>query len=267
VLEQLLQQLTGERVGTGYHVADLQRRLTEAMTLSTVIVLDEVEFLLLNDGNDLIYFLSRLDNTAVITVSATYRSLSDHLDARTFSSFQPQVLTFDPYSVDETIEILADRARQALQPQSLHRAALVRIASTTQNIGIGLAWLRVAAESTDDVVTADLVDTLQPAGYEAYVDSLLREFTPHHRRLYKTIDRLERFQAEESPFVTGTVYDAYHDHCETTGVTPLSERRVSDFLTHLELLDLIEATYHHGGTKGKTREISLVDWTITPAST
>lgn len=259
VLERLLQQLTGERVGTGHHVSDLQRRVSEAVTLSTVIVLDEIEFMLLNDGDALLYFLSRLDNVAVTTISANHRSLESELDARTASSFQPQILTLNPYTPSEVRQILADRARRALQPQSVERSALSRIAATTSNIAIGLAWLRVAAEATADEITSDRVTECQPTGYDEYVTELLNDFTPHHKRLYETIDRLQ--QDEAGALVTGTVYESYHDRCTVAGVTPLSERRISDFLVDLELLGLVETTYHYGGSKGKTREIQLGDWT------
>ncbi|MFC4543068.1 Cdc6/Cdc18 family protein [Halosolutus amylolyticus] len=258
VLERLLQQLTGERVGTGHHVSGLQRRIEQTLTLETVIVLDEVDFLLLNDGDDLLYFLTRLENTAVITVSANHRSLESELDARTYSSFQPQVLTLNPYTPSQVEQILSERARRALEPQSVERTALSRIASTTPNIAICLSWLRVAAEATDDAVTRDVVDEVQYTGYAEYVSELLDEFTPHHRRLYETIELLE--QNESETLLSGTVYDTYRERCSDTDVRPLSERRTSDFLTHLELLRLIEADYHYGGRKGKTREIRLVDW-------
>lgn len=78
---------------------------------------------------------------------------------------------------------------------------------------------------------------------------LLDEFTPHHRLLYEAIDRLD--EEEDPPFLTGTVYQEYREHCETADVAAPSERRVSDFLTHLELLDLIETTRHYGSAKGK----------------
>ncbi|WP_132056696.1 Cdc6/Cdc18 family protein [Halorussus amylolyticus] len=257
VLERLLQQLTGEHVGTGHHIADLQRRLRDAVNLETVVVIDEVEFLLLNDGDDLLYFLTRLENTAVITVSATHRSLEPEVDDRTYSSFQPRVLTLNPYTPSQVRQILADRARRALEPQSVERTALSRIAATTSNIAIGLCWLRTAAEAADDAVTRSLVDEVQSTGYAAYVTELLADFTPHHRRLYDTIELLDR---DRNPVISGAVYEAYRDRCADTGVEPLSERRISDFLTHLELLGLIEATYHYGGRKGKTRELQLVDW-------
>ncbi|MFC4550222.1 MULTISPECIES: Cdc6/Cdc18 family protein [Halorussus] len=262
-LERLLQQLTGESVGTGHHVADLQRRIEQTLTLETVIVLDEVDFLLLNDGDDLLYFLTRLENTAVITVSANHRSLQPELDDRTYSSFRPQILSLNPYTVSQVQQILGDRARRALQPESVERTALSRIASTTSNIAIGLCWLRAAAEATDDTVTRDLIDEVQSAGYAKYVTELLDDFTPHHRRLYETIDLLSQ---DWDPVVSGTVYEAYRRRCIDADVTPLSERRISDFLVHLEFLGLIEATYHYGGNKGKTREIRLVDWSGDPPS-
>jgi len=264
VLEQLLSQLTGKQIGPGHHVSDLQRRLSKAITLSTVIVIDEIDFLLLNDGDALLYFLSRLDKTAVITISANHRSIDSKLDSRTASSLSPQTLTLNPYTPSETRKILMDRARRALTQQSVERAALSQIASTTSNIAIGLSWLRVVAETADNAVTPKQVDEHRVTGYHEYVTEVLDDFTPHHKRLYETITFME--QDGEVPLVTGTVYDAYRDRCKVADVHPLSERRISDFLVHLELLNLIEATYHYGGSKGKTREIGLVDWARNPDS-
>lgn len=67
---------------------------------------------------------------------------------------------------------------------------------------------------------------MQPTGYFEYVLELLDDFTPHHRRVYETIDLLE--QADISPLRTGTIYKAYHNRCEVAGVTPLSERRIGN---------------------------------------
>jgi len=261
-LERLYQQLTGTKLGTGHHVADIQRRIRDHLTLSTVIVIDELDFLLENDGDDLLYFLTRLDNTALITVSAPHDTVADTLDDRTYSSFRPTTLTLDSYSAGEARQILSDRARQALQPDSLEQAALTHIAEGTQNITIGLTWLREAAETAEDrgedQISSNLVQELEPTAYHDYVRHMIDKFTPHHRRLYESIERLE--QDRDPPFLTGTVYEEFREHCQTAGVAPLSERRVSDFLTHLDLLDLIETTYHYGGKKGKTREIMLVEW-------
>ena len=257
-VERLYQQLTGTELGTGHHVADIQRQITEQVTLPTVVVVDEVDFLLLNDGDDLLYFLSRLDNTAVITISANHQTLEDCLDDRTYSSFRPQHIHLEPYSASEARQILADRARQALRPESIEQSTLSHITEMTQNITLGRIWLREAADTANERITLELVEKLQPTVYQEYVEYLLADFTPHHQRLYEAIERLA--DELESSFQTGAVYDEYREHCDTAGVAPLSERRVSDFLTHLERLNLIETTYHYGGVKGKTRDITLVEW-------
>lgn len=257
-LERLYQQLTGTALGTGHHVADVQRRIAEQVTLPTVIVLDDLEFILLKDGDDLLYFLTRLENTAVITVSATHATLEDTLDDRVYSSFRPQQIPLEAYSPSETRQILADRARRALKPESLHRAALTLIARATRNITIGLAWLREAAEAADDEITRELAREVYPTAYHEYILHLLADFTPHHRRLYEAIDRLA--QAGKTPVLTGAVYDEYRTHCDAAGVAPLGERRIGDFLTHLDVLGIIETTMHYGGPKGKTREICLAGW-------
>jgi hypothetical protein len=38
------------------------------------------------------------------------------------------------------------------------------------------------------------------------------------------------------------------------GVDPVSNGRISDFSYHLDILEMINAEYHYGGSTGTTRE-------------
>jgi Cdc6-like AAA superfamily ATPase len=59
-LQQILQRLTGEPVKDGLHTSTLQRKIEErTSTVQTLIVLDEIDFLLLEDEDSLLYHLSR----------------------------------------------------------------------------------------------------------------------------------------------------------------------------------------------------------------
>jgi Cdc6-like AAA superfamily ATPase len=50
----------------------------------------------------------------------------------------------------------------------------------------------------------------------------------------------------------GDIYTRYQELTETYEIESLSDRRISDLPSkHLEMLDLIEAEYHYGGSKGK----------------
>jgi cell division control protein 6 len=257
-LKQIYQTVTGETTEYGHHTAKLQREIREQTTETTsVVVLDDIDFLLLNDGDSLLYKLSRTnpENLGIILTSSHTEDLSTELEERTYSSLQPRHIKFEPYNPEQTYQILVQRAQNSLKSNTVHREALTYIASTTQNISKGLTWLKTAAEESTDKITQESVKQLQEEACSNYVSQQLRYFTDHHRLLYQAIEELE--QQHGSPINTGEINDKYQQLCETGSETSVSNRRLSDFLKHLELLDLINVKYHYGGQKGKTREVTL----------
>jgi orc1/cdc6 family replication initiation protein len=256
-LKQILRGLS-EEVNNGHHTSDLQRKLVEkTKAVNTVIVLDDIDFLLLNDGDDLLYFLTRMEtrnDVDLVLISSNHTGLESQIEERTYSSLQPRRVSFEPYTAEDAYQILIERAQKALVDQSLQRAALTYIASTTQNISVGLHWLKHAAETTESVITESHVQEVQEKAYEKYAAHLLNRFTEHHRLLYQAVQELD---VEENTIRTGDIYTRYAELCKTYNENTLSKRRLSDFLKHLELLDLIEAEYHYGGSDGKTRDVKL----------
>jgi len=255
-LKQILHQLTGEKTGDGYHTSDLQRKLVEKTGANnTVVILDDVDFLLLNDGSDLLYFLTRMEtrnNTRLVLISSNHEDLKNKIEQRTYSSLQPQRIGFEPYTAEKSFQILLERAQKALIDQSLQKAALTYITSTTQNITAGLYWLKHAAENTDSVITESQIQQVQEQGFEKYADHLLTGFSEHHKLLYQAVEELD---TENNTIRTGDIYTRYEELCKSSNA--LSKRRLSDFLKQLELLNLIKAEYHYGGQKGKTRDVKL----------
>jgi orc1/cdc6 family replication initiation protein len=258
-LKQLYQTVTGETIKNGYHTSKIQRKIRDrTQAVETVVVLDEIDFLLLNDGNDLLYYLSRLENDlSIITVSSQTTDPRKTLEERTYSSLQPEKISFEPYTGETTYQILVDRAQKALKPQTLQRQALTYITSTTNNPQLGLFWLRYAAENTENAITESVVQSSQESGYNAYINYLLEEFTSHHHLIYEAIQQLSDEIPDDETVRTGWVNQRYQRLCMSTDTEPLSNRRISDYIKHLELLDLINVEYYYGGNKGKTREIEL----------
>jgi len=257
-LKQIYQVLTREKINNGYHTSDLQREIENRVgQLPTAIILDEIEFALLNDGGSLLYFLSRLDNTenlSIITVSANHEELP--VEERTKSSLQTQRIEFTRYTGETVYEILLERAQDALTSRSLEQEALTYIASTTSNTSLGLTWLKTAAQQAEQNITEEHTQELQSAAYRNYVDQLLGSFTEHHKRIYQAIQELHEEHDTEA-IRSGAIYTRYQELSTTYNEDSLSNRRISDYLKHLELLNLIEADYHYGGKWGKTREILL----------
>jgi orc1/cdc6 family replication initiation protein len=256
-LKRIYEELTKEEINTGYHVSDLQRKIEERTgAIDTVIVLDEIDFLLQNDGDSLLYYLSRHENKerlSIITISANHSKLP--VEERTKSSLQTQQVVFPRYTGEEMYELLRQRGEDSLTSRSVHRNALTYIASKTSNAKIGLHLLQTAAENTDEFINEELVQEFQDQAYRKYVDQLLEPFTQHHKRVYQAIEELTEEQG--GIIQSGDIYTHYQELCKAYKEDSLSQRRISDYLKHLELLNLIEADYHYGGSKGKTREINL----------
>jgi len=255
-LRQICRSVAEKEINTGHHTSELQRLLENRTSqLNTVIILDDIDFLLLNDGNDLLYYLSRIDHSsriAVVTISANNPDLSSEVDERTFSSLQPQTVQFPAYELDVVEEILTERAEDSLKPRSLHRSAIHYLAETTTDIALALTWLKTAAEDMDTVITEEKIQGLEDRACRKFSEYRLRNFSDHHRLLFQAIQELAQ---EEEVIYSGATYERYEELCETYSENPLSNRRISDYLKHLELLGLVQSEYYYGGREGKTRRI------------
>lgn len=258
VLVELYAQLTGDTLSSGYHTAQLQDRLTDRLqSTPAVLVLDDLAFLLENDGCDLLYFLTRIGQTAPVTIigiSANYPSLAPVLDDRTYSSLQPQQLPIESYSQGQAARILRTRIQDVITSTAVTTTAIDRITATSTNITLGLHWLTQAATATDDVITGETVDGVERDALRQYRTACLTAFTSHHRLVLRAIEQLT---GDGTCVYTGPVYDRYTELCRFANTASLTARRVSDYLRHLELLDLITVTHYDGGETGKTREIRL----------
>jgi len=256
-LKQLYQAVTREEISTGYHTSTLYREIEEKTSkLPVLVFLDNIEFLLQNDGDSLLYQLSRTntDQLNLITASTPGTNLKDELEERTLSSLHPRRLELEPYNGEIIYQVLVQRCRDSLKPQSVHQNALTYIASTTQNLTYALTWLETTAQKSVDKITEDKMRECRERAYEDYIGKQLREFTRHHQLLIQAIEELEKEEGEP-PLHTGEIYQRYQQLSQAYSEDRVSDRRLSTYLKHLELLQLIESKYYYGGNKGKTREI------------
>jgi len=56
---------------------------------------------------------------------------------------------------------------------------------------------------------------------------------------------------------TGDVYTTYKNLCNKLGITSLTQRRISDLLSELDMLGIINARVISKGRYGRTRSISI----------
>lgn len=257
VLKHLYEFIRGETISTGYHTSQLQDELADHLDgTDAVIVLDELDFLLQNDGPDLLYYLTRIADSSLtlITISANQHDLARAVGGRIYSSLQPRTLRIAPYTQPEATKILSHRLQHAHLRNTVEREALSTITDTTTNIRLGLHWLAEALTMAEDTVTTETVHNVRRKTHFRYWSTLLSEFTKHHRLLVEAIYHLT---ADCDHIHTGDVYDQYDQLCGAIDIDAFTQRRLSDFLKHLELLDIVNAEYQYGGPDGKTRKLRL----------
>jgi Cdc6-like AAA superfamily ATPase len=110
-------------------------------------------------------------------------------------------------------------------------------------------------KQTEDVVTEETVQEVHKEAYQQHTETQLEKLGRQHHLLYQAITELND---DNGPTLnTGSICTKYKKIADREQEDILSNRRISDYLKHLEKLNLIESEYYYGGKKGKTREVRI----------
>ncbi|MBT3262164.1 AAA family ATPase [Candidatus Woesearchaeota archaeon] len=231
---------------------------------NVLVVLDEIDYVLKESGDDILYRLSRINNNLTSKLSSIVISndlrVYDYLSPRTQSSFGRIKIIFSPYTTQELKAILANRAAKAYLPKVVSSAVLGKIADIESERG---GDARKALELLDACGKISLargkkrltLEVVEEADKNLERDSLIKTLTgltKHQKILYLTL-------LKSKAQTTGPeVYLNYVKACKSFKATPLSERRIRTFVIFFNELDLIHSEVGWvTNLKKKSRKISL----------
>ncbi|ERH08338.1 MAG: ORC complex protein Cdc6/Orc1 [halophilic archaeon J07HX64] len=233
-----------------------------------VIMLDEIDKLVEKSGDDTLYNLSRMNadlersRVSIIGISNDLK-FTDFLDPRVKSSLGEEEIVFPPYDANQLRDILEHRAE----------VAFVTNALTDEVIPLCAAF---AAQEHGDARRA--LDLLRTAGELAERDDTDQVEEYHVRRAQEKIEidrviEVVRTLPQQSKFVlfaiilleeedvhsinTGEVYNVYKQLCGELDTDVLTQRRVTDLISELDMLGIVNAVVVSKGRYGRTKEISL----------
>ena len=233
-----------------------------------VIMLDEIDKLVEKSGDDTLYNLSRMNadlersRVSIIGISNDLK-FTDFLDPRVKSSLGEEEIVFPPYNANQLRDILEHRAE----------VAFVGGALSDEVIPLCAAF---AAQEHGDARRA--LDLLRTAGELAERDDTDQVEEHHVRRAQEKIEidrviEVVRTLPQQSKFVlfaiilleeegvhsinTGEVYNVYKQLCEKLDTDVLTQRRVTDLISELDMLGIVNAVVVSKGRYGRTKEISL----------
>lgn len=224
-----------------------------------IVVLDEIDILLKNDGDGILYTLTRTDNVAILSIS-NYVDFKKFIKSRVMSSFRDREIVFPPYGAQQLVDILEERSRLSFNEEILANDVIPLCAAMAAkeegDARYALDLLRTAGEIADeketDIVHGSYVREAKEKIEHNKVTDLITTLPAQQQRVLEAILNLTQKKEE---ITSGKLYDTYK---EVSKGDTVSYRRIFDFINELEMLGIISTnTISRGRGKGRTNIIAL----------
>jgi cell division control protein 6 len=253
---------------TGLSVGEVMDRFRvglEATQAILIVALDEIDALIKDRGDNLLYELTRINETltrskvSVIGISNDLR-LKEFLDPRVFSSLSEEEMVFRPYDASELRHILLERSELSFQEGSLSESALsvcsALAAAEHGDARRALDLLRVAGEVAErrgeTVITEEHVREAEKRIEHNRVTEAVKNLTLHSKLVLLSVYLLSKPAA-----TTGEIYDVYSELCDELGTGLLTQRRLGTLVNELDAMGLLNAKVINMGRYGRTKKIRL----------
>jgi cell division control protein 6 len=231
-----------------------------------IIVLDEIDKLVYKSGDDVLYHLSKINDdlvnakVSVIGISNDLK-FTELLDPRVQSRLGEEKLVFPPYNAEQLQDILNQRALLAFDDGTIEPGVLPLCAAlAAQEHGDArraLDLLRIAAEiaergNEDKVTEAHVYKAKNKIELDCVTEAV--KTLPTQSKLV-LLSILLNEEKGNGRLTTGDVYETYRDLCRISAVSVLTQRRVTDLISELDMLGIIHARVKSFGRGGRTKEI------------
>lgn len=252
---------------TGLSIGEATSRILQFIQrkgLSVILVIDEIDSLVDKSGDDILYSFTRANQQMTeggfISLIGISNSLDfkDKLDPRVRSSLSEEEMVFNPYSVDQLREILHERSKIAFNQGAISEAA-VNLCSAMAGREHGDArkaidLLRVAAELAERENAVKVDEKHVRAAQEKIEKNapydLLKNAPTHMKLVVLAI-------AKSKDAYTGDVYDTYTLLCKHIEQEPLTQRRITQMISKLDLLGMVATDVVSQGRYGRSQKIKI----------
>lgn len=233
-----------------------------------VIVLDEIDKLVLKSGDEVLYNLTRMNSdlvkakVSIVGISNDLNFMS-YLDPRVRSSLSEEELVFPPYNALQLKDILERRAAMSVSDGVLKEGVISLCAAHAArehgDARRALDLLRIAGELAEregvETVTVGHVRRAFEKMEQDKMVEVVRTLPSQSKLVLLSVVLL--VEKNSRKIVTGEVYNVYRALCRQGGLDVLTQRRVSDLVSELDMLGIINAQIINKGRYGRTKEITL----------
>jgi cell division control protein 6 len=278
ILTTILRQLVPGFPLRGFSVDELLRMFTLLLyeqNLVTLLVLDEIDYLLPEERTDFLYALSRIEespptretfnypggktdsrfNLLAITRDPNFRQ---YLDSSTASSLGKNFITFPPYTRSELFDIIADRSELGLHDECYDNELLDVISSIAEEYGdarfaIELLWraAKFADQGKNDRITPEHIRKAV-VSVLPMEKSVLNDLNTHQKLILLSIARLLHCNDSKQFVTTPELKKTYNQICEEAGVRHRRQTQVWTYLKDLGRLGLVQLEVENRHKQGRS---------------
>jgi len=254
---------------TGLSISEVFNRILYVLDkneTNAVFVIDEIDYLaelIQKTGKDVLYQITRANErltTGSLTLIGVSNDLTfkERLDPRVISTLSEEEIIFTNYNLPQIREILDARIEVAFDQDVVSEAAL-NLCSAMAGRESGdarraLDLLRVAAEIAErsqvPTVTEEHIRMAAEKIEENKEVVALRSYPLHEKLLILAI-------MKSSEISTGEVYSTYKNLCKDIRQKELTQRRVTQMLSEIEMSGIITGRIVHQGTHGNTKKFRI----------
>ncbi|MFM9874789.1 MAG: Cdc6/Cdc18 family protein [Nitrosarchaeum sp.] len=254
---------------TGLAISEVFKRILiciDESKINAIFVIDEIDYLaqlVSKTGKDILYQLTRANerlNQGSLTLVGISNDLTfkEKLDPRVISSLGEEEVVFTNYDVEQIKKILMERVKEAFITDSVEESALNLCAalagSEHGDARRAIDLLRVAGEIAErqqaDKVTKEHVRNASLKIEENKEETSLKSYPLHEKLIILAI-----MKAGGSS--TGEIYSSYKGLCKIVGRDELTQRRITQMLSEIELSGIITGRLIHQGIHGRTKKYKL----------
>ena len=231
-----------------------------------VIVLDEIDKLVKKSGDDTLYNLTRINSdlknskVSIIGISNDL-SFKDFLDPRVLSSLSEEEIVFPPYNAPQLVDILAQRAAGAFIDGAIAEGVIpLCSALAAQEHGDArraLDLLRISGELADRDESKQVTEEhVKQAQAKIETDSMIECIAtlPTQSKLI-LFSMLTLEHLGQNIFTSGEVSRIYQDIAPNIQLDILTHRRITDLISELNMLGVINTRVVSRGRYGRTKEM------------
>lgn len=262
-----------ELPSTGLAISEVFKRILTKIDLeklNVIFVIDEIDYLaelVSKTGKDILYQLTRAnenltDGSLALVGISNDLTFKEKLDPRVISSLGEEEIVFTNYNVEQIKKILEERISEAFETGSVEEPALNLCAALAGgehgDARRAIDLIRVAGEIAErqqsEKVTKEHVREASQKIEENKEETSLKSYPLHEKLVILAI-------MKASGSSTGEIYSSYKALCKIVGRDELTQRRITQMLSEIELSGIITGRLVHQGIHGRTKKYKL---TISP---